>query len=67
MWKEAAVVVYNGLLLGLKGAVVAFNRYSLFTEGMARRLLASSVALYFDDATIQNWGRTQAWSVWPGL
>ena len=55
-WKDIALVIYNGLLFGLKGAVIAFNRYSLFTERMSRRLLAVLISLYFDDATIQDWG-----------
>ena len=55
--KQGCVLIqkYNGMLFGLSGAVVAFNRWPRLAEALTRRLLGIMFSMYFDDATIQDW------------
>ena len=55
--KQGRVLIqkYNGMLFGLSGAVVAFNRWPRLAEALTRRLLGIMFSMYFDDATIQDW------------
>ena len=64
VWKCPAVCIYRGLLFGLKGAVIAFNRLSRFVEAAGRRLMWALVSLYFDDATIQDWASGRGSAQW---
>ena len=54
-WQTPALALYRGLLFGLSGAVVAFNRFSKFTQHMGRQLLFILLSMYFDDASYQDW------------
>ncbi|CAE8637738.1 unnamed protein product, partial [Polarella glacialis] len=54
-WKCPALCIYRGLLFGLSGAVIAFNRFSKFVQHMGRRLLFILLSMYFDDASLQDW------------
>ena len=55
VWQKPALAVYRGLLFGLSGAVVAFNRFSKFVQHMGRQLLFIMLSMYFDDASYQDW------------
>ncbi|CAE8589217.1 unnamed protein product, partial [Polarella glacialis] len=59
-WKCPALCIYRGLLFGLSGAVVAFNRFSKFVQHLGRRLLFILLSMYFDDASLQDWRREMA-------
>ncbi|CAE8585047.1 unnamed protein product [Polarella glacialis] len=54
-WQCPALCIYRGLLFGLSGAVIAFNRFSKFVQHMGRRLLFILLSMYFDDASLQDW------------
>ena len=57
-WGCPAFQLYRGLLFGLPNAVTSFNRFSRFAEAVVRRFLFVLFSMYFDDATMQDWGST---------
>ena len=54
--QEPVFQIYQGMLFGLPLAVTAFNRYPRLCEAVVRRYLAVMYTMYFDDATLQDWG-----------
>ena len=54
--RQPVYQVYFGLLIGLPNAVTSFNRWSKLAEAVVRRLLMCLFSMYYDDATLQDWG-----------
>jgi hypothetical protein len=52
---RAMVQRYRGMLFGLSGAVVAFNRWPSLCQAMSRRILVTLTSFYFDDSNISDW------------
>ena len=57
--QEQVFQIYQGMLFGLPLAVTSFNRYPRLCEAVVRRYLAVMYTMYFDDATLQDWGSMQ--------